>query len=201
MCTAYELGKRGGSFPDRVNAEAIGILSEILETRLIRPTLPAPVITAEGELETMRWGFHRPFSHAIVNSREDKLESVVWKKAMAEHRCLIPAAAYYEWSGPKGNKRTHRFTQVAGEWLWIAGIWEENAELGRCFSMITTQANSPVVGIHDRMPAVLRTQEIGSFLDGGLATFKPEAESLRVGDAPNPLRKKKKEPPAQGELF
>jgi len=201
MCTAYELGKRGGSFPDRVNAEAIGILSEILETRLIRPTLPAPVITAEGELETMRWGFHRPFSHAIVNSREDKLESVVWKKAMAEHRCLIPAAAYYEWSGPKGNKRTHRFTQVAGEWLWIAGIWEENAELGRCFSMITTQANSRVVGIHDRMPAVLRTQEIGSFLDGGLATFKPEAESLRVGDAPNPLRKKKKEPPAQGELF
>ncbi len=200
MCTAYELGKRGATFPDRVNARASKELLKITGTRLIRPTLAAPVITANGDLETMRWGFHRPFSHAIVNARQDKLHSAMWRKALTENRCLIPVSAYYEWSGPTGRKRTHRFSHTADEWLWIAGIWEENTEFGPCFSMITTTANSRAAGIHNRMPAVLRPHELSPFLDDSLAEFHPDPDTLQVADAPNPLRAKP-EPPAQGELF
>lgn len=29
MCTAYELGKRGGSFPDHLTAEAVALLNEL----------------------------------------------------------------------------------------------------------------------------------------------------------------------------
>ncbi|MEO8614754.1 MAG: SOS response-associated peptidase family protein [Luteolibacter sp.] len=200
MCTAYELGKRGGSFPQRANAEAIHILLGLEEAeQLIRPTVPALVMTADGGISTMRWGFSRPFSHAIVNAREDKLDSVVWKSALAERRCLIPAAAYYEWSGPTGHKRTHRFTAPDGGWLWIAGIWEENVELGPCFSMITTTANTVAAPVHNRMPAVLGPQEIDAYLDGASATFRPAPERLCVADAVNPLRKKSG--PVQGELF
>ncbi len=46
MCTAYELGKRGGSFPDHLKAEAVDVLLGISGVHLIRRTIPAPVIVA-----------------------------------------------------------------------------------------------------------------------------------------------------------
>jgi len=96
MCTAYELGKRGGSFPDHLNSEAVDILVAISGTLLIRPAIPAPVIVADGTARTMRWGFRRSFARkikgkdpvmrTIVNSREDKLDGRTWKKAFTENR-------------------------------------------------------------------------------------------------------------------
>ena len=113
MCTAYELGKRGGSFPDRLTAQAVDVLLEIAETRVRRPTLAAPIIVADGSARTMSWGFRRSFAaktngHAtvmrtIVNSREDKLDGRTWKKAFMENRCLVPVTAFFEWTEVGGR--------------------------------------------------------------------------------------------------
>lgn len=200
MCTAYEFAKKSGRFPKRLKDTGLSELRVVKGSRLLRPTLMAPVVDGEGELVEMRWGFRREFSNAVVNSREDKLEGGMWKAAIEERRCLIPVSAYYEWSGQKGMKRTHRFESPEGEWLWIAGIWEEDKELGRCFSMITTQPRGVVVGVHDRMPAVLSDEETEVFLDGGMREFRPAVELLRVRDSVNPLMGKAP-PPVQGELF
>lgn len=186
MCTAYELGRRGGSFPARLIASAVTELRKT-DQRLLRPTLSAPVVLADGRLEPMRWGFRRAFSNAVVNAREDKLQSRMWKVAFDTQRCLIPAMAYYEWSGPKGQKLTHRFTHADGELLWIAGIWEKSADLGACFSMITTEPTGVASGVHDRMPAVLSLAETGQYLDGFLKKFRPQAQLLSVADSANPL--------------
>ena len=62
MCTAYELGKRGGTFPACVSAGAVRELLSISQSHLIRPTIPAPVVKADGSLATMRWGFRRAFA-------------------------------------------------------------------------------------------------------------------------------------------
>jgi len=198
MCTAYRLGKRNGNFTKQLNQTANQQLDAINDTRLLRPTLDAPVILPSGEITNMRWGFSRDFSKAIVNSREDKLESPMWNEAMNERRCLIPVAAYFEWSGPPGNKRTHHFFSPEANWLLIAGIWEKHPELGRCFSMVTTQPTGVVIGIHDRMPAVLSKNETDDFLNGELRTFQPACDLLLVEDSPNPLQKGKL---IQGELF
>ncbi|MEP4078117.1 SOS response-associated peptidase [Haloferula sp.] len=200
MCNAYELGKRGGSFPSRVKAGSIRELLSIDAFRLIRRTDKAPVITSEGELVTMRWGFDRKGLGPINNSRSDKLESPMWKEPFENRRCLVPVAAFYEWSGPKGQKRTHRFTSPGDQWFLMAGIWEESETLGPCFSMITTAANSRMEPIHHRMPAILNPEEADAYLDGNMRTFAPPPEAIQVADAPNPLIKKKP-PPAQGELF
>jgi len=197
MCNAYELGKRGGSFPEDISAQAARELLGIASTRLIRRTDPAPVITAEGDLRTMRWGFSRPGIGTINNARSDKLTGPLWNEPFRHCRCLIPVAAFYEWSGPTGHKRTHRFTRPDGGWLWVAGVWEENLEFGPCFSMITTEANTLVAPIHDRMPAVLDDSELPGFLAGGIKSFAPAIGTLQVADAANPLTKN----PCQGELF
>jgi len=200
MCNAYELGKRGGSFPSRVKATSVRELLSIDAFRLVRRTDKAPVITSGGDLVTMRWGFDRKGLGPINNSRSDKLDSPMWKEPFEKRRCLVPVAAFYEWSGPKGQKRTHRFTSPNDGWFLMAGIWEESETHGPCFSMITTAANSKMEPIHHRMPAILSPQEAEAYLVGDMRTFSPPPEAIQVADATNPLVKKKP-PSAQGELF
>jgi putative SOS response-associated peptidase YedK len=207
MCTAYEIGKRGGSFAEHVKAAAFEYLMG-LETAIIRPTLPAPVVMPDGEVKTMLWGFRRPVPggktkqlwRTIVNSREDKLGGRTWGKAFKERRCVIPAAAFYEWVVRGSGNVPLRFEDPGGGMLWIAGIWEEDKERGECFSMITTEPTAAIEPVHDRMPAVLAGPQIRPFLDGVLQEFGPSAAPLEFKEAENFL-KKKKEPPAQGELF
>jgi putative SOS response-associated peptidase YedK len=212
MCTAYELGKRGGTFPESVNAAAVKELLSISQTHLIRPTIPAPVVKADGTLATMSWGFRRAFAakakgkpptlRTIVNSREDKLDGRTWKEAFKLRRCLVPASSFYEWVEIDGRKVPLRFERPGDEWIWIAGIWEEG-EQGECFSMITTEPNDVLAPVHDRMPAVLSHGQIAPFLDGELNSFGPSAVLLRYREAVNFLKSKKdgKPPPAQGDLF
>ena len=202
MCTAYQfspLRYRTLFATPKVDAEMNGALT------LVRPTNPAPVILPGDELVSMRWGFDRPWSHAIVNSRDDKLAGSVWRTAFTERRCLVPIDAYYEWSGPTGKKRTHRFTPTSEELLWAAGIWEDSPQWGRCFSMITCEPNALVATVHDRMPAVLLPAERSAYLSGRLHTFAPPVSLLNLeSDAANPLRKPKSDSEAlreQGELL
>lgn len=190
VCNAYELGKRGGSFSSHRVAQAITELPGEPEPALIRRTDPAPVYTGAEQLVAMRWGFERPGIGTINNSRADKLDGPLWGAPFRERRCLVPVAAYYEWSGPKGHKRTHRFTRANGRWLWVAGIWEESRDPGFCFSMITTEPNSLAAPIHDRMPAVLTDSELEPYLAGEIRNFRPPSEMLEVRDAPNPLVKR-----------
>ena len=209
MCTAYEIGKRGGSHADHVKAAAFEYLMG-LERAIIRPTHPAPVVMPDGDLRTMIWGFRRPVPgvrqkkvwRTIVNSREDKLSGRTWKEAFAERRCLIPAASFFEWvQGPRG-KVPLRFEDPGGGMLWIAGIWEDDKDRGECFSMITTEPNPIVQPVHDRMPAVLRAEQIRPYLAGELNEFGPSGVDLAFAEAENFL-KADKEPkePRQGELF
>ncbi len=196
MCNAYRLGRDTRDTPPLLPE---GLLRDLSVDRLIRRTDHAPVYNGGTDLVTMRWGFERPGLGTVNNSREDKLDGPMWRKAFRERRCLVPATGYYEFSGPKGLKRTHFFTRADGAWMWIAGIWEESSEHGPCFSMITTEPNATVLPFHDRMPVVLEPEEIEDFLAGRMRHFKPPAEKLSVVDAVNPLLKTPR--PVQGELF
>ncbi len=212
MCTAYELGKQRGSTPGYLDPHAVAEILSITETRLIRPTIPAPVILPDGSLRKMNWGFRRAFApkvkgrpltwRTIVNSREDKLDGRTWKEAFTTRRCLIPASSFFEWVEMGGRNVPLRFVRPGGEWLWIAGIWEEG-EQGECFSMITTEPNSVLEPVHDRMPAVLDDEQMVRYLAGELNTFGPSAVVLQYQETANFLKSHKvpKPPPAQGELF
>lgn len=212
MCTAYELGNRSGKFPARVNAAAVKELLSISQTHLIRPTIPAPLVKADGSLATMKWGFRRAFAakekgkpptvRTIVNSREDKLGGGMWMEAFKLRRCLVPASSFYEWVDIGGRKVPLRFERPSDEWIWIAGIWEEGED-GERYSMITTEPNDVLAPVHDRMPAVLSEAQIVPFLEGELNSFGPSAVLLRYREANNFLKSKKdtKPRPDQGDLF
>jgi putative SOS response-associated peptidase YedK len=136
MCNAYRIGR---DIRDPTPVLPDGLLRNFTEDRLIRRTDHAPIYAGGTDLVTMRWGFERPGLGTVNNSREDNLDGPMWRKAFRERRCLVSATGFYEFSGPKGLKRTHFFTRADGAWMWIAGISEESAEHGLCFSMITAQ--------------------------------------------------------------
>ena len=56
-----------------------------------------PLSRSRGEVEIMRWGFHRPFNPLINNARSDKLEAGMWADTSRERRCVIPMTLFYEW--------------------------------------------------------------------------------------------------------
>jgi putative SOS response-associated peptidase YedK len=153
----------------------------------------------------MRWGFHREFNLAINNARSDKLEGGMWKEAFHERRCVIPMTLFYEWGpGTNGRKQAHEFHDPDVDYLWAAGIWEEHSDLGPCYTMVTTAASPLMAPIHDRMPALLRPEEMQEWLSGtGHWDFQPFTEPLTEAPCESPLvkRKPKTTSDTQPELF
>jgi putative SOS response-associated peptidase YedK len=191
MCNAFNTARK----PEEIRTSHFPV-----GTRLIRRTDSAPVILPSGEIVAMRWGFQRSGLGTVNNTRSDNLDSPMWREAIAERRCLIPVASYYEWTGPTGHKKTHLFRHPKNEWLKVAGLWEESKDFGLCFSMLTTEANALAAPIHHRMPAILGADDQTRFLEQGLPGFSPSAGPLTTELTVNPLLKN---PPThiQEELF
>ncbi len=201
MCNSYRIKPKQGaaeSVHGRVSATA-----EKLGSSLVRKSDPGIVVLADDRVEVMRWGFLRSFNPSINNSRSDKLESGMWSAAFYERRCVIPMSLYYEW-GPStgGRKQAHEFRDTEEDYLWVAGIWEENPDLGPCYSMVTTGSSPVIAPIHDRMPALLRPEEMQEFLvGGGHWNFQSYAGPLAVTPCESPLVKRRGGDDSQQELF
>jgi len=101
-----------------------------------------------------------------------------------------------------GGKQAHEFHDPEDDYLWVAGLWEENPELGPCYSMITTAASPLMSPIHHRMPALLKPEEMQEFVVGnGRWDFQPYAGTLTVTPCESPLAKLRGDENRQGELF
>src|SRR6185437_12432028 len=109
----------------------------------------APVIRAAGngvELAPMRFGFPppRPKAGPIFNFRSEG------RSFASSNRCLIPATAFFEFTGSRYPKTKHRFTATAWPIMAIAGIWREGAAGDQpAFTMLTTEPGPDVAPIHD----------------------------------------------------
>jgi putative SOS response-associated peptidase YedK len=75
-------------------------------------------------------------------------------------RCIIPADGFYAWK--KTGKKTfipYRFVCKNQDIFSFAGLWEEYEDTDgnelHTFSIITTESNSLVSNVHERMPVIL----------------------------------------------
>lgn len=136
---------------------------EDIKTGDIHPGDPGLVIVNhQGHLQakTMRWGL--PFKgRLMINAR---LESVTSKPAfqvaVASRRCVIVAAAFYEWSDHK-DKVT--FSSTRHQPLFMGGYYDDEEH----FIIITTPANESVAPVHHRMPLLLQGREVSTWLKEG----------------------------------
>ena len=92
------------------------------------------------------------------------------------HRCLIPASAFFEFTGRKYPKAKHRFTLKGAPFLAIAGLWRESKDANApAFTMLTTGPGEDVKPFHSRQIVVLFPDLWASWV----YFTKPESELLR----------------------
>ncbi len=215
MCTYHKAqlkkGARHGAIREDLWEKLLGAFEEFSETA-IEPQSPLPVITGEREVVTMSWGFRRRFRRkdgkgltapkAVVNAKSEKMGDFMWRDAFLHRRCIVPVTEFYEWTGPPGAKVAHRF-HMGGDCFFVAGLWEESAEFGRCHTLLTTEPNREVAATgHDRCLVALLDHEIDPWLDGKTPAdyHRPDGMFQVDTTVPNP-RARKKPGGEQEELF
>lgn len=180
MCGRYSLTRRQQEVAERFGVKQLTV--ELAPRYNIAPTQIVPVILrADREdapsMELMRWGlvphWVKDFRAVppMINARAETLaQKASFKHSLVRRRCLIPSDGFYEWK-KEGKQKVPMFIHGTERELFaFAGLWDEwtNRESGeklRSCTIITTQANEFVSGVHDRMPVILRPSDEACWLD------------------------------------
>lgn len=131
----------------------------------LRPTMTVVTIDAEGYKARSwalvpKWSKQPKLKYSTFNARGETLtEKSTYRGAWrASQRCLIPASAYFEWTGPRGAKQCHAVEPESGKGLCFAGLWEVwgrgESEHHSC-TIITVAAHPSIEWLHHRMPLML----------------------------------------------
>lgn len=146
----------------------------------IAPTQIIPVLVKhkrKQHCQRMRWGLVPAWSdtakprYATFNARiESVSEKPAFRQAFSKsQRCLIPAAAYYEWQGEKGHKTMYSVQYRDQSPMLMAGLWscwlKEDKPLYSC-TILTRSAVPALDTLHPRMPVLLDQDYAGNWLNG-----------------------------------
>ncbi|MFP3913942.1 MAG: SOS response-associated peptidase, partial [Actinomycetota bacterium] len=129
-------------------------------------------------LGAMGWGLiphwaEDPRSMHINARMETVAQKPAFKRALARHRCLIPADGFYEWEPADRGRTPHWVFRADGYPMTFAGIWSAwrdpaTEEWIRRFAIITTRAEGAIARIHDRMPVSVEEEAWEAWLDRDL---------------------------------
>lgn len=137
-------------------------------------TLINSIVADENEnrhLKLMHWGLipswakDKTISNRLINARGETVsDKPSFRNAFKRRRCLIPASGFYEWKAENGKKQPWYISLKSGEPMAFAGLWEtwhpkDGEEQIESCCIITTQANSFMEPIHDRMPVILNPEQ------------------------------------------
>lgn len=177
MCGRYQFAEPENARLRRV-VRALSDKGEAFNQGDIFPSGKAPVlVAAEGRVyaKIMTWGMPG-VQRLIFNARaETAMRRPMFRGCFINRRCVAPSTGFYEWDG---SKRQYLFRMQKGDAVYLAGLYDRY-DSEDCFVVLTTAPNASVDGIHDRMPLVLKEQDIRPWL-----TDEQEARRLLEGRPP-----------------
>lgn len=183
MCGRYTLGRQPDALLDYFHLH--GVVPVYHLSWNIAPGQTAPVVVHDREqqrvCQLMRWGLVPAWSsgpdsrYSMINAKAETIdEKPAYKKPFRSQRCLVPCDGFYEWqatssAGGQKVKQPYYIYRKDQSLLALAGIWErwhgaDNAQSIASFSIITTDANSFMQDIHQRMPVILEPEQFDSWL-------------------------------------
>jgi putative SOS response-associated peptidase YedK len=165
----------------------------------IAPGQPIAVVANDGEnrLDYYLWGLIPSWAkdptigNKMINARAETLaEKPSFRNAFRRRRCLVLADGFYEWKTEERNGKSFKtpmFIRLAdGKPFAFAGLWEpwNSPDGSRILSttIITTNPNSFMQTIHNRMPVILPADKYGLWLDPG----EPDQTELQMLLQPYP---------------
>lgn len=131
------------------------------------------------------WAKEEKLSFPTFNAKAETLrEKASFRTPFERKRCLIPADGFYEWKSlPGGRKEPLRIVLKKRTLFAMAGLYDtwtapDGRKVASC-TVITTEPNGLMAGIHNRMPVILRPEHEALWLDR--SRFEPELlQSLLV---------------------
>ena len=158
-----------------------------------RPRSNVHAVVAKGKtlaVEQLSWGFDASWSSTpLFNTRIESAakKQGMWAQAFERGRCILPVCAFFEPHGTqqatsprtgKPVKRPYRFAAPDGAPLLLGCLHMD----GR-LSVVTSEPNAAVQPVHDRMPLVLRQDELPTWLGEGYARL---ADRSGIALSPTP---------------
>jgi putative SOS response-associated peptidase YedK len=146
----------------------------------IAPTQPILAMANDGQntADFFVWGLIPSWSkdpeigNRLINARSETLaEKPSFRGSYKYKRCLIFADGFYEWKTQPGMKvKTPYFIRLeSGLPFAFAGLWDEwNSPEGsqiKSATIITTEPNSLMANLHNRMPVILPPHAYAQWLD------------------------------------
>lgn len=178
MCGRYALH----AHPDVIALQfGLAQIADFAPRYNIAPSSDVLVVREDGErgrhADLCRWGLIPAWAkdpaigNKLANARgETVAEKPSFRNAFRRGRCLVPASGFYEWQAVAGKKQPY-YIRPKGDGLFgLAGISEVwNGPQGplRTVSLITTEPNQLMRGIHDRMPVIVPPADYAAWLDPG----------------------------------
>jgi putative SOS response-associated peptidase YedK len=180
MCNDYEQHVRWAEYWVMMKALELAVPSHQGEADLpqaddIRINDTGPVMRAAGnEIELAPMGFAfppaRPRGAPVFNFRSDG------RHFADSTRCIVPASAFFEFTGKKYPKAKHRFALKGSPITAIAAISRPGqGNQPPSFAMLTTAPGPDVAPYHNRQVVVLRPEDWAAWI----YLTKTEAELLR----------------------
>jgi putative SOS response-associated peptidase YedK len=135
----------------------------------IAPTPPLLTVRKEHasrQFRIARWGLVPSWAKGMaignrtLNARSETVNTTpAFRNAVLTKRCLIPADGFYEWRKMGSVKQPYCFQVGEGEVFAFAGLWDEwtspeGTIIDSC-TILTTQPNSLVSDLHNRMPVIV----------------------------------------------
>jgi putative SOS response-associated peptidase YedK len=145
----------------------------------LAPTQNVPVILmseAGRTFKSLRWGLVPSWAKDLaigarmINARSETVtEKPSFRSAFKKRRCLIAADGFYEWQKEQGKKQPFYFRLENGQPFGLAGLWEQwqapEGDVWQTCTILTTDANSLLSQVHDRMPVMLHPEDYDRWLD------------------------------------
>lgn len=179
MCGRYDLSENPAAIRARFG---VPFLPEFVPSHDVRPTELAPVVrinplSQKRESTLARWGLvpswakDLRFGARCINARVETLSGLpAYRAAFRNRRCLVPANAFYEWSGPSDHRTRWRVWLEDQPLFAMAGLWERwidprSERAVETYTIVTTTADETIAPLHDRMPVIVAPDRYPEWLD------------------------------------
>lgn len=159
----------------------------------IAPTQMVTAIINDGStnrIGQLQWGLVPSWAKdsstgaKMINARSETLEEKpAYRMPFYRKRCLIPADGFYEWQKNENGKQPFRIGLRSGDLFSMAGLYDiritpSGEKLSTC-TVITTEPNTLMEPIHNRMPVILRPEDEALWLERTTAASERNPSNLQ----------------------
>jgi putative SOS response-associated peptidase YedK len=105
------------------------------------------------------WANDPGISYKMINARaETILLKPTYRRPFMSQRCLVISDGFYEWKLTEQGKIPYRIELEGRKLFAYAGLYERWQDL-LTFTIVTTEPNEQMIGIHNRMPLILNGED------------------------------------------